>query len=146
MTEPHGIRDWLDSWRLAAAMAVFLAIILGLWSIKLTADTRHLAEQNRELVEAVHRQSDEVQKVQKGRLAADRASRQDQVDSCFSRNATMPGVLALLAALEKVVTDPEDMERIRNYIELTKDQTPTKGDCVALARRLHVPLPRSQQG
>lgn len=138
----EGIRDWLDSWRLAAAVAVLLSIVLGLWSIKLTVDSRNLAEQNRELIIKVDRQSSTVQAVQKARIAADRASRQDQVDNCFSRNATLPGVISLLDALERVVRDTQDKERIRNYIELTREQTPRHRDCIALAKRLNVPLPK----
>ena len=48
----------------------------------------------------------------------------------------------MLDALGRVVIDPRDEERIRNYIELTRDQTPTHRECIALAKRLHVPLPK----
>lgn len=136
------IRDWLDSWRLAAAAAVFLAIILGLWSIKLTVDTRNLAEQNQEVLAKVNEQADAVANVQQARIQADKAARQDQVNNCFSRNATIPGVVALLDALGRVVVDPLDKERIRNYIEVTRDQTPTHRECIQLAKNLHVPVPK----
>ncbi len=137
--EQHGILTWLDSWRLATAFAVVFSILMGLWSIKLTSDTRHLTESNRELATKV---AIEIAK----RRETEITSNQNQVTTCFERNASSPGLIDLLEAIKPVVSDnAKAAAAINNYIALLSENVPSKAACTALARKLGVALPKERK-
>lgn len=134
----HSFRDWLDSWHLAAAFAVALAILLGLWSIKLTADTRHLAESNRRIVDANQKIIHDLRQVQKDQRERDRAANQNQVDQCLAAQAQGPATVQILEALRSVIPIEETRQKIDDYIALTQAQITTHADCKLLAKKLGV--------
>jgi len=143
----QNVLHWLDSWRLAAAAAVTLAILLGVWSIKLTADTRNLAETNTELIAESQRQAKILAAETEARKQAEAAANRNQVETCFARNASSPGLRILLLAIKPTVAgDPRAEAAIDNYIELSRENMPSRQSCVDLAKKLDVPIPKQRPG
>lgn len=136
MTEQERRRDLILIALPLSVLAVIISLIVaGL--VYLDLDQR--ATENRKLAEDTAELAERVRAVQKGREDAQRAADQAQVDSCYSRNAQGPALQKLLGAVRPVLADAEARAIIDDYIELSRQSTPTIRECHALADRLGLP-------
>lgn len=133
--EEHGLLGWLDGPRVViGAFALFLAglTILG---ILLWSDQRQVSQKLEDQIVRIN----EIAKENRDR--ADSAN-QETVTRCFSSAATGPALRKVLAAIEAETMDPVAKENLRNFRRLSEENASTLAECRALAKRLHVAIPK----
>lgn len=139
MTEHNGERR-RDLLLIALPLSVLAVLISLVVAGAVYLELRQRTDENRHLVERTQTLAEDVQTVLAAREAAQRAADQQQLDSCYQRNATGPALRRLLEAIKPAIGgDLEALAIIDSYIEQMRQNTPTRSECNALADKLELP-------
>jgi hypothetical protein len=133
--EEHGLLGWLDGPRLVVGAFMLFLAGLTILGILLWSDQREVSK----TLEAQIARIDDLAK--ESRTRAESASA-EAVSRCFSGAATAPALQKVLAAIELETMDPEAKQALRNFRRLSEENASTIPECRALAKRLHVPIPK----
>lgn len=130
-----GVLGWLDGPRLVVGAFAFFLLGLAVLGILLWSDQR---QQQKVLAAQVARIDDLASE---NRTRA-RAASEEAVSRCFSSATQSPALRKVLLAIELETMDVEAKAALRTFRRLSEENSSTLPECRALAKRLHVPVPK----
>lgn len=124
-----GLLEWLDGPRLVVGAFAFFVLGLAALGVLLWTDQR--------------KQTDRLDAIVAQRLIEERAAKQEQVGTCFSRATTGPALRRVLIAIESsITTNLQARQQLSDYRRLSELNTPTLRECRHLAEKLNVDIPK----